>query len=239
MWGKKVFSMLHSEGREVVPLNVSRPNSYLSLSKYQDQIKKEIIDKASDANIIWIAIPPGQQEIAVKCALELSKNVIVEKPWLADAEVTKSLIKLAQKNGCQIRVNFQLCYLSLLPVLQLKYKNKENVIFSGSFSISRDNRLSVEAMYNLGSHLVAIHDYMFPFSEIGNLTCNYNTEDIRFFSLESADEIDVVDIGNNEEPLLQVFIEEFERSLRGEDQPKLGLEFALKVTAYLKSIINM
>jgi hypothetical protein len=158
---------------------------------------------------------------------------------MVDADATNSLVTLATKNRCHVAVNFQMCFLQVLSSLQLKYKTKNNVVFSGCFSISRNNRLDIESKYNLGSHLLAIREYVFPFAKIGVVESAYESVDSRFFSLNAERESDVVDLIKNDEPLLQIFIQQFEQGLKSGKPLFLDLPFALRVTESLRNIESL
>jgi hypothetical protein len=185
---------------------------------------------------VWLAIPPIDQEVFVEIILGFHKHVIVEKPWMCNEQTTLKLIDFAKTVDRQVAVHYQYCYLDAFKRLpfQTDYPIGE-ITFQGEFSISRENRLSIPAIYNMGSHLVAIKELFCPEASVSDINTGYNTEDKRLVRFESQSQHYEVDFSCNDEPLIQRFMQDFESHVNASREFPLNLQFSLRVNQQLTS----
>lgn len=230
VWGERIANILCDHSRDVKTFNISRRNKHESIIDYQEKIVEEICRNQSEVDVVWLAVPPGDQYIIVKSVLEFNKDIIVEKPWMCKPDETHKLINTAENKGLQIAVHYQYCFLEELKrISRLISKSDNDVVFSGEFTVSKKNRLNIPSVYNLGFHLLAIKCYFFPEAGIGSIKTGYDQENRRIVRVNNNAEAYMVNFLYNNEPLIQRFIDAFESSIINKTVFPLNMEFSLTV----------
>ncbi|MGH9563516.1 MAG: hypothetical protein ACRD3S_18855, partial [Terracidiphilus sp.] len=126
-------------------------------------------------------------------------------------------------------VHYEYCLLEEVEAMRRRFNRGTGLQFCGRFTISRPQRLSISAIDDLGSHLLAVRAYAAPDSVISDVRCGYELPDERRVWLESRGErIFSLDFLRNQEPIIQRFIALLEASMHGAEFP-FDLEFALRV----------
>jgi hypothetical protein len=238
-WGKRVFEMLREASREVTLLDVSRPKDVNDLDEYRRRIEDAVLGLSCRVNVIWAAVPPGQQDLIVRTLLALGKHVIVEKPWMCGEEASAGLTAEAKKRGLKVGVNYQFCFLDgIRDILTRTGPGGEGATFSGEFTISRENRLSIPPLYNFGSHLMAVRCLYFPKSSLGDIKTGYERPDRRVISVVFQGKKYDIDFLDNKEPLLQRLIEQFESAVLDNEDFPVDLTLAALVYRELMQLEN-
>jgi predicted dehydrogenase len=229
-WGNRLSKILKHHGRHMIHLDVSRPQNPNEFHTYHDQIVQHIDLYAKKSDIVWIAIPPGHQYEAVKSVLTLDKHVIIEKPWMVNAEKTRSLIRLADARNLNVAVHYQYCFLDKFSNSREQFAfSSKNIIFSGIFNTSKKDRNSIPSLFNLGCHLLAIKHYYFPNAQLGVIKTAYETDDQRSVTIKIDSTQYLINFLNNREPLIQKFIDAFELDLIKKARSEFDLHFSLKI----------
>jgi predicted dehydrogenase len=237
-WGKKIAHMLAEQSKPVYVFDISRPSTKENKAIYKTRINKYISQKAKDIDIIWIAVPPEDQYVLAQSALEHDKHVIVEKPWMCNENETDVLIKIARRKQLSVGIDYQYCFFDEIPDIRAAVnKAGKEIKFSGEFKIKEDNRLSLPPIYNLGSHLLAVKVLFFPKALVEKIVTAYNSSDQRRIEIFSEKKYEI-DFLNNTQPLLQRFIDSFEKSILESKKFPLDLEFALKVNSEITKLNN-
>lgn len=230
-WGKQIANILNGMGRSVMVLPISRRHGGQSIEQYQSAVNKHLIKSSCNQDVVWLAVPPNDQVLLASLLLENKYHVIVEKPWMASSQESSDIMATAQSSNRQISVHYQYCLLDELTKTRIEYNScAEDVIFSGVFTIARPNRLKIPALANLGSHLLAIRQYHFPGTTLGNIQSAYESESQRMCCLQDNSRSLKVNFLGNREPLVQRFIHEFEASIHNDRPNRFGLEFAMLIT---------
>ncbi len=156
--------------------------------------------------------------------------MIVEKPWMCDERATEALIKKSEQLGLQIGMDYQYCFLEKARKISKEFDDRNwSVKFSGEFSVSQKDRLEIPAIHNLGSHLLAIRNFLFPNAEIEGIIARYEHPDCRKITISSPSRTADIVFLENKEPLMQRLIESFEKCLQEKTKFPLDLRFALSV----------
>lgn len=227
-WSSVIVSILNSLGRSVC---VSK-----SLRQKRDETQHALFEKAysyfnnSNANIVWFCLPPGPHiQVLVEAALHARLHVIAEKPWLVDNHTTQKLKNIAESFGLKFCVNYEYCYLTEVERYRNQFKGNNEITFHGVFHIERSNP-KIEAIYNLGSHLIAIKTYAFPLAKTGVIDCKYNSINSRRMSLCAHDrEIAIIDFSDSTEPIIQKLILGFEGAVHQRKEALFSFMFSKKV----------
>src|SRR5262249_19797861 len=139
------------------------------------------------AHVVWICIPPcADLPLIIETSISVGLHVIVEKPWLVARGRTEFLLDLARVNHVLVAIHFQYCFLDAVEALKRHSELESRILFGGTFTVSRPDRLGIPAVHNLGSHLMAIREYAVPSSEVVGMQCGYALQDERYVSIESA-----------------------------------------------------
>ncbi len=164
-----------------------------------------------------------------QAALEAGLNVVVEKPWLNSEAETKPLLELASRKSLVCGVHYQYCLLEAVEAWQRDLNRGAGFEFGGRFTISRPDRVGIDPIENLGSHLISIRNYAVPLARLGEIKCGHEMADERRVWLaRTGDQIASIDFLQNREPIIQRFIEGVESAMGGAAFP-FGLDFALWV----------
>ena len=197
-------------------------------------MNRAIAASSADTDILWFAVPPGFQDLFVEAGLNAGKHIIVEKPWMCSAERTLQLLAAAGRISKQVAVHFQYCFLD--SVREIALRGQEATVFSGAFCISRGNRLSLDPLYNLGSHLVAIKCLYFKNARIGTLVTGYDMPDRRSITIETDSTRIDIDLLETNEPLVTIYRCIRRKHLCRNQLPEYILHLALEVARQLEAI---
>jgi hypothetical protein len=160
---------------------------------------------------VWLAVPPGDQEVLARAALTFGAHVVAEKPWQVSAARSQALAIQAATNNLRLAVHFQYCYLKGLCEMRDAVDGGVGPLrLDGQFTIARENRLELEPYSNLASHILAIQHMHFPDAKLGNLVAAYNTTDHRTVTLSRGKQSATLDFTSTQEPLIQSFVRVFE-----------------------------
>jgi hypothetical protein len=229
-WGKLMRQILTAETGKVVTFSISRRSTEESSESYKGRIKKHLQELIEQIDVVWIAVPPGGQDILIESVLDFGKHAIIEKPWMCDRSTTLNLINYADFMGCQVAVHYQYCYLDGLIRLQdILSDSSENWYFWGEFLVKGINRLSIASDYNLGSHLIAIKHMLLPKAILDHIKTGYHMEGKRRIGVHSLTQHYELDFQNCKEPLIQRFIIDFDYHIQNNMPFSLGLKFSLDV----------
>ncbi len=227
--------ILKEMSREVHVLTLSRPKPGEPEENYAARVEKICRDEAGKADVVWLAVPPGNQEILTRAALAAGKHVVAEKPWMCSRAVTDDLGRAASKEGLQIGVHYEYCFLSGLGRLSMPPNGSgPPVRFSGTFISSKTS--GAPPLYNLGCHLLAIKCALFPDAATGDITVSYKGIDERKLEVVRGTDRRTLDFLGNREPLIQRFIAAFEASLSGKNAFPFGLPLSNEINAELAAI---
>ena len=239
-WGTTVHLALQTMGRRVLVSSLGRPLEDEYPSQYAERLQQEMHYLTTEADILWAAIPPRDQAVVLAEALRTGLHVIAEKPWMADDEVTAELTRIALEKKCVVGVNFQYCLLDEVRRTSeaIKTANESPLIFTGKFRISRENRLNIPALHNLGSHLMAIRNHHFPTARVEMLDVGYESEDERWLCIASSSAERRCDLLRHSQNIVSDFILLFEKAiLRGVPFP-FDLDFTRTVATNLREFKN-
>lgn len=146
-----------------------------------------------------------------------------------------ALAAQAHSKGALIGVHYEYCLLDGVESWRLQQKGGAALEFSGRFTTSRPDRLTIPAIENLGSHLFAIRTYAVPAARISTIECGYGVAEERLVSLARENRsIAEIDFSENGEPVIQRFIARFESALDSGSFP-FGLDFAVAVFESMNS----
>lgn len=236
-WGTRIARILEESGRKVRLVPISRPSGLDDVASYRRRLTEALERDEDRGDIVWLAIPPRYQDVCVGCAIELGRNVIVEKPWNATETETAALIEAARGRQVQVAVHFEYCMLDRVSEVQREFEQSARpAIFSGAFCVSTPDRHSIPALHYLGCHLLAIHQHAFSQAEVGSIEAAYNATARRNFRVQAQGRDALVDFLSAGEPIVQRFFTAFEQHLEGDLPFSLDLAFALRVRALLNRL---
>ena len=212
-WGKVITEILRSLCREVTTIELSRKSNEQSETEFKNIVRSKFREVSRHVKILWLAVPPGNQATLIEEALLLGFHVIVEKPLVLDASETHKLQQLANVKRLQVGVHYQYCYLTEFYNLQNSEQFPNKATFSGIFDIEKKNRFNISAGVNLASHLFAIKLMHFQNTSFGSITASYQNINKRCVNIHTNNRQHIIDFTNNNEPLIQRFIADFEYSI--------------------------
>ena len=227
-WGPRMHAMLEGEGRRASFATNIRRATGENDPVYESRMAESF--KASGADIAWLCVPPGPHvPPMIRAAISAGLHVIVEKPWIYSREETSALLHAAHGAKLVTAVDFEYCLLTGVENWRKEYYERSGLRFGGAFEIGAGDHLGISARDNLGSHLLAIHEYAVPQSEISSFQCAYQAPNQRRVWLEeSKARISQIDFLGSPEPIIQTFVSRFENSLEGTPFP-FDFGFALRV----------
>lgn len=165
----------------------------------------------------------------VDAALDAGLHVIVEKPWLCSAPVTRSLASRARAIQRVVAIHYEYCLLDEVQKWRATFFPGTGFAFGGHFLLNRSDHTGMSAMDNLGTHLLAIRAYAVPQSAVLQIRCGYEQPDERCVWLERRKaRAAFIDLLATKELIIQRFISRFEAATNGGEFP-LDLNFALEV----------
>ena len=226
-WAGRMRTIL-ADAHPVACLRGARRRPQETSSQYRSRLSESFA--ASGAQVAWLCVPPGAHiPVMTQAALEAGLNVVVEKPWLNSEAETKPLLELASRKGLVCGVHYQYCLLEAVEAWQRDLNRGAGFEFGGRFTISRPDRVGMDPIENLGSHLISIRNYAVPLARLGEIKCGHEMADERRVWLaRTGDQIASIDFLQNREPIIQRFIEGVESAMGGGAFP-FGLDFALWV----------
>ncbi len=192
---------------------------------------------ATAAQAAWICVPPSPNTLLLAAAAVNNRmHVLAEKPWIWPAFSSQPILAQASANGVLVGVHYEYCLLDAVESWRSQHRSRAGLQFRGRFTTSAPDRLRIPALENLGSHLFAIREYAVPGAEVSAIDCGYDQPDQRVVSLTHGDRsIAEIDFSDNREPIIQRFINRFERAMVGDSFP-FTLDFALRVLSALKAL---
>ena len=226
-WAGRMRTIL-AETHKVTCIEGARRRADESPSHYQSRLSKSL--KATGAHVSWLCVPPGPHiPLMAEAALHAGLHVIVEKPWLNSRDETKPLLDLASRSGLIFGVHYQYCLLEAVEAWRRDLDGGTGFEFGGRFTISKADRLGMDALDNLGSHLMAIWNYAVPQARVTAITSGYQLADERKVWVEKAGRcVASIDFLENREPIVQRFVNGVEDAITGAPFP-FGIDFALRV----------
>ena len=211
-WALVIQDVLTTAGRQSLFLHEVRRRVAESDETYKARISAELTKIG--AHIAWICLRPcAEVPLLIEAAIAAGLHVVVEKPWLHSRVQTERLLELACVHRVLVAIHFQYCFLEEVMSLRRLPQTAVNLRFSGTFTLSRPDRLGISAIHNLGSHLFAVREYAVPGSEVLEIRCGYGLRDERYVELETdTGPLHVIDLVT-EEPLIQRFVTNFEDAI--------------------------
>ena len=236
-WGTRLARFVESSGRRVRLLAVRRPVGAGDVADYRARLTEALRQKSDHGEVVWFAVPPGHQDICVRCAIELECHTVVEKPWTVARPETEALVQMAQRRGIQVAAHYPYCFLDRIDEVQSALLEIPRPhLFSGAFAVSTPNRLSIPSLDNLACHLLAIREHAFRQAKIVSIETAYGAADRRFICLEGQNFEAVIDFLHTGEPLVQRFVDAFESHIDSGEGFPLDLRFSLKVMSRLERL---
>lgn len=231
-WARVVGEDMERCGHKIINLSGTRKESGDSWCSYRHRWTQNI--RSTNADIAWIAIPPGDQipQLCEAC-LNAGCHTVIEKPWVYPSDVTGHLERVAQRLNLKVGVNYQ--YLFLNDIMKASKTPLSLPATAASveliFTTSKPERRDISPFYNLGSHLFAIKKW--AFDELGvsamNFRCGQADERAVRILDQSGTCIRHIDFTHASEPLLQRFIDEFIRCSHTREPFISDLTFAHEV----------
>jgi predicted dehydrogenase len=222
-------SILADEGRSVVTMEETRRSADESELSYVARMAESM--KKSGAQIAWLCVLAGPHvSLMIEAAIEAGLHVVVEKPWLGTPEDTQRLQQLAQTKTRTLAVHFEYLMLDEVEQWRRAHHPGADLHFGGNFFLSRPDPTNTPALDNLGSHLLAIREYVCPSATVTQLHCAYERPDERVVWLEKDGEmLSAINLLAHRQPIIQRFIQKVEAALNGGAAFPFDLNFALRV----------
>ena len=233
-WAKKMQPIIASEGRTVAAMEETRQRWSESGPSYVSRLAEAM--NASRAQIAWLCVSPGPHvSLMAQAALEAGLHVIVEKPWYGSAIDTERLQSLARAKRRVLAMHFEYLVHREVEYWRNSFHPGAGLHFGGHFFLGRADHIGIPAIHNLGCHLMAIHEFAAPASEICDLRCAYERPGKRFVWLErEGEQIASIDLLKGSERIIQEFMKKVEAALDSATFP-LDLNFALRVANQLSA----
>lgn len=234
-WAKKMRPILAAEGRTVSAIEETRQRPSENTPSYVARLAEAM--KASRAQIAWLCVSPGPHvSLMTQAALDAGLHVIVEKPWYGSAEDTERLQALANARRRVLAIHFEYLVHRKVGNWREGFYPGAGLHFGGRLFLSRPDHIGIQAMDNLGCHLLAIREFAAPASEIGELQCAYERADERLVWLEqNGQRVAEINLLKSSERIIQEFLKKVEAALDGASFP-FDLDFALRVANQLNAV---
>jgi hypothetical protein len=234
-WAGRMRTIL-AEKHRVASIQGGRRQPNESSSAYKLRLSQ--LFEETKSQVAWICIPPGSHIPAMaEAALNAGLHVIAEKPWLCSRSDTQPLLDLASRKKLIFGVHYQYCLLKAIEAWRRDLNSGAGLEFNGCFTVSRVNRLGIDAIDNLGSHLVAIWNYAVPEARVSELTCGYEIADARKVRVEKSGRcVASIDFLENSEPIIQSFVEKVDGAVTGAAVFPFGIDFALRVAESIMAL---
>jgi predicted dehydrogenase len=228
-WARRMNAILTDEGRLVTTIEETRRSAEESELRYVARLAESM--KKSAAQVAWLCVLAGPHvSLMIQAALEAGLHVVVEKPWFGTPEDTQRLQQLAEAKACTLAVHFEYLMLDEVEQLRRAHHPGTDLQFGGNFFLSRPDPTNTPALDNLGSHLLAIREYVCPSANMAQLHCAYERPDERVVWLEkNGERVSAINLLTHRQPIIQRFIKKVEAALNGGAAFPFDLEFALRV----------
>lgn len=233
-WAKKMQPIIAAERRSVTAIQEARQGASEGTASYISRLSEAM--KASRGQVAWLCVSPGKHVcFMIQAAIEAGLHVIAEKPWYGSAADTQRLQSLARARSRLVAIHFEYLVHEEVQKWKKTFYPGTGVRFGGHFFLSRPDHIGIPASDNLGSHLMAIHEFAAPASEVYALQCAYECPDERVVWLENgANRIACIDLLRGSDRLIQEFMKKVEAALDGASFP-FDLDFGLRVENQLNS----
>jgi len=228
-WARRMNSILAEEGRFVAAIAETRRSTDESELGYTARMAEAM--KKSGAQIAWLCVLPGPHvSLMIEAALEAGLHVVAEKPWFGTPEDTQRLQQLALAKSRTLAVHFEYLMLDEVEQWRRAHHPGTDLHFGGNFFLARPDPTNTPALDNLGSHLLAIREYVCPAATVTQLHCAYERPDERVVWLEKdGDMLSAINLLIHRQPIIQRFIKKVEAALNGGAAFPFDLNFALGV----------
>lgn len=233
-WAGRMRTIL-AETHRVACIEHARRQPEETLWDYEARMSQTLVD--AGGQIAWICVSPGPHIPAmVQAALNAGLHAIVEKPWLNSRDEAERLRELAGRKKLVLGVHYEYCLLEGVQAWRRDFNLVEGLAFGGCFTMNRGDRQRMNALDNLGSHLLAIRNYALPCARVSQIRCGYEMADERKVWIErDGGLVASIDFLENHEPIIQRFIETFERAILGGPFP-FDMEFASRVAGSVERL---
>ena len=140
------------------------------------------------------------------------------------------LQQLARAKTRTLAVHFEYLMLDEVEQWRRAHHPGTDLHFGGNFFLARPDPTNTPALDNLGSHLLAIREYVCPSAAVTQLHCAYERPDERVVWLEKdGDMVSAINLLTHRQPIIQRFIQKVEAALNGGAAFPFDLNFALRV----------
>jgi hypothetical protein len=234
-WAKRMQPIIAGEGRTVAAIEETRQQPSESEAKYVSRLTHAM--KESGAQIAWLCVSPGpHMTLMIRSAIEAGLHVVVEKPWYGSQEDTERLQALASASGRVLAVHYEYCMLEEVQKWRQEFYPGAGLRLGGRIFLSRSDQTGIPAIDNLGSHLLAIREWVVPSSEVSEIRCGYELPDERLVWIErKGHKIASIDLFNHRQLIVQRFMKNVEAALDGAAFP-FDLDFAFRVANQLNAL---
>jgi predicted dehydrogenase len=228
-WARRMNAILTDEARSAATIEETRQRPDEPELSYIARLAESM--KKSAAQVAWLCVLAGPHvSLMIQAALEAGLHVVVEKPWFGTPEDTQRLQQLAEAKACTLAVHFEYLMLDEVEQWRRAHHPGTDLQFGGNFFLSRPDPTNTPALDNLGSHLLAIREYVGPSATIAQLHCAYERPDERVVWLEKNGEmVSAINLLTHRQPIIQRFIKKVEAALNGGAAFPFDLDFALRV----------
>jgi predicted dehydrogenase len=232
-WAQVMYHILAQYSRVTI-VGQTRRAADENEGDYQRRMAAVLASTGADA--AWLCVPPSPNtRLLIDAAIGNGMHAVVEKPWLWGRPVTQELAAKAEARGVLIGVHYEYCLLDKVESWRSERNGGTGHEFAGRFTTSRQNRLGIPAILNLGSHLFAIRDYAVPQAEIVSIECAYDGIDERTVHVTAqGGTVDEIDFSANREPIIERYIARFEAGAHGAPFA-FTLDFASRVNETLNA----
>ena len=149
---------------------------------------------ASDADAVYIPLPPGLHYRWAKRALEAGKHVLLEKPFTTSLRESRELVALAEKNGLAVHENFAFLFHTQIGKIDELIKSGTlgelrliraafGFPYRGSGDFRYDKALGGGALFDCGGYPLKLADYLLGGAArvVASKLCNAREHDVNVF----------------------------------------------------------
>lgn len=234
-WARRMQSVLTGEGRQFVEIPETRQESSENDEAYRERLAQRL--RSSGAQIAWACVLPGPHvPQMVEAALDAGLHMICEKPWWGSRSTAEPLTARAKSLRRVVAVHYEYCFLSEVERWRKEFSALPGLEFGGTFFLNRPNHTGMSALDNLGSHLLAIREFVAPNAVLGEIRCGYEQPDERSAWLKkSGQPVAFLNLLEQKELIIQRFLAAVEASLNTGAFP-VDLEFGVRVGEQLAEL---